>query len=135
MTDIYLGAQPAINWEALDAELRRALPGALDGTTYARGELTVHVADGEDAAALRPAIEAVIRAHDPAVPTPGQAAEAARAEAIEALKTADVTVLRTGLEARTGTVAQLQAQVAELAAVVEAMRVALGLDEPPDGRG
>lgn len=135
MTDLNLGEQRAINWPALDAELRAALPGKLDGTTYAKGELTVHVREGVDAEALRGQIGAVIRAHDPAALTREQQAKAAREAAKEAVRTADVTALRTGLEAKTGTVAQLQAQVAELAALVEAMRVALGLDEAPEGMG
>lgn len=135
MTDLNLGEQRAINWPALDAELRAALPGKLDGTTYAKGELTVHVREGVDANALRGQIAAVVQAHNPAVQTAQQQADAARAEAVEALKTADVAAIRTGLEAKGATVAQLQAQVADLAAVVEQMRVALGLGEPPDGRG
>lgn len=124
-----------VNVAALDGELRAAVQGVA-GLSWdrANGELTVHVTDGVDAGALRPMIEAVVRAHDPAVPTPGQAAEAARAEAIEALKTADVTAIRTGLEAKGATVTQLQAQVAALAAVVEQMRTALGL-APDGGRG
>ena len=135
MTDLNLGEQRAINWPALDAELRAALPGNLDGTTYAKGELTVHVCEGVDANVLRGQIAAVVQAHDPTVQTAQQQADAARAEAVEALKTADVAAIRTGLEAKGATVAQLQAQVASLAAVVEQMRVALGLGEPPDGRG
>lgn len=136
MTNLNMGERPAINWPALDSELRAALPGKLDGTSYDKhGVLIIYVKKGEDAEALRGQIGAVIRAHDPAALTREQQAKAAREAAKEAVRTADVTALRTGLEARTGTVAQLQAQVAELAAVVEAMRVALGLDEPPDGRG
>lgn len=134
MTNVNLGAQPAINWPALDAELRAALPGQLDGTSYGKGgELTVHVAEGADAEALRKTIAAVLAAHNPNVLTRQQQAEAARETAALAVRAADVTALRAGLEAKAGTVAQLQAQVAALAGVIESMRVALGLDEPPDG--
>lgn len=136
MTGLNLGVYPGANFPLLDQELREAMPGRLDGISQDKhGVLTVHVKEAEDAEALRGQIEAVIKAHDPAVLTREQQAKAARETAALAVRTANVTALRTGLEARTGTVAQLQAQVAELAAVVEAMRVALGLDEPPDGRG
>lgn len=129
MPNLNWGAQNAINWPALDAELRAALPGKLDGTSYSKGELTIHVTEGEDAEALRPAIAAVLKAHDPTVLTREQARETAREAAALAVRTADVTALRAGLEAKAGTVAQLQAQVAQLAALLDAMRVALGLDE------
>lgn len=86
-------------------------------------------------AAEQTTAKAIIAAHDPAVLTREQQAKAARETAALAVRTANVTALRTGLEAKTGTVAQLQAQVAELAALVEAMRVALGLDEAPEGMG
>ena len=123
-----------INADALDAQLRASLPG-YDGLSLSDVDgLLVHVREGEDAEALRGQIGAVIRAHDPAALTREQQAKAAREAAKEAVRTADVTALRTGLEARTGTVAQLQAQVAALAGVIESMRVALGLDEPPDER-
>lgn len=136
MITIEAPAQP-INGQTLDAELR-AVAGAAylnhsQGSKWP-GVVRLHFADGTPQAVID-AVKAVYAAHDPAVKTRAQEAEAAREAAKEAVRTANVTALRTGLEARTGTVAQLQAQVAELAAVVEAMRVALGLDEPPDGRG
>jgi hypothetical protein len=95
MTDLNLGAQPAINWPALDAELRAALPGKLDGTSYDKHTiLTVHVKQGADAESLRPQIAAVIAAHDPAALTPDQAQAAAKDEAFAELKAVDFSALQ-----------------------------------------
>lgn len=99
MTDIILGAQPAINWEALDTELRAALKDKLDGTTYADGVLTVQVADGVNAEALRPSIAAVLAAHDPSVKTAGQQAEARQLQATTDLALEDFSNLKDAINA------------------------------------
>lgn len=135
MIDINMGPVTA-NVSELARELRAAIPGTSGTSSDTDGNLIVHIeADEQNTDELRSSIAAVIKAHDPAVLTREQQAKAARETAALAVRTANVTALRTGLEAKTGTVAQLQAQVAELAALVEAMRVALGLDEAPEGMG
>jgi hypothetical protein len=92
MTDLYMGPQPLINFSALDAELRAALPGKLDGIRNAAktGDLWVIVTEGHDAESLRGPVAAVIAAHNSAVLTPTQEAEAAKAAAVDALATADL---------------------------------------------
>lgn len=127
MNTLEFGMQSAVNLLALDEQLRARLGERAAGVSLADGNLYVHVADGEDAEALRGEIEAVIAAHDPAVQTRQQQAEAAREMAVEALKTADVAAIRAGAEAKGVTVAQVAAQVAALASVVEKLREALGL--------
>lgn len=89
MTDLNFGPQPLINFDALDAQLRTALPTQLTGASYAKGVLTVHVAAGLDAEALRPTIAGVIAAHNPAVLSEAQALAARRIAAQGDLNNAD----------------------------------------------
>jgi hypothetical protein len=91
MPELYMGAQPLINFAALDAELRAALPGKLDGISQDKyANLTVVVSEGVDAESLRGRVAAVIAAHNPAVLTPTQEAEATKAAAVASLATADL---------------------------------------------
>ena len=101
MTDLDMGAQSQINWPALNEELKSALPGKLYGTSYANDVLYVHVVDGLNAEALRPQIVAVIKAHDPSVKTPEQAAEEARQTALLELQDTDLAAILTGAQSAT----------------------------------
>jgi pyruvate/2-oxoglutarate/acetoin dehydrogenase E1 component len=112
MTELYMGAQPAINFNALDAELRAALPGKLDGinNNAKTGELWVIVTKGQDAESLRPQIAAVIAAHDPAVLTAEQARAAAKDEAVAELKAIDFATLQ-----KSGTLQEVRDAVFKMA--------------------
>jgi hypothetical protein len=111
MTDLNLGQQPAINWPALDAELRAALPGKLDGTSYDKHTiLTVHVKAGQNAEALRPTIAGVIAVHDPNTLTADQAQAAAKDEAFAELKAVDFGALQ-----KSGTLQEVRDAVFKMA--------------------
>jgi hypothetical protein len=94
MSDLNMGARPLINFALLDAELRAALPGKLDGISQDKhAGLTVHVVEGEDAAALRPQIAAVIAVHNPTKRTPEQDRAARRVAALGDVNNADFVAL------------------------------------------
>jgi hypothetical protein len=94
MAELEFGPRPGLNFALLDAELRAALPGKLDGISWDKTDrLTVVVTEGEDAAALRPQIAAVIAVHNPTKRTPEQDQAARRAAALGDVKSADFVAL------------------------------------------
>jgi hypothetical protein len=131
MADLNMGLQPAINWPALDYELRVALPGQLDGTSYAKGNLTVHVKAGLDAEALRPAIAAVIAAHDPALLTPEQQLTARRVAAKGDLSAADFVAVLNQINAATS-LADAKPILKKLLALTYRLALAEGLTDATD---
>jgi hypothetical protein len=132
MTDLNLGAQPAINWPALDAELRAALPGKLDGTSYDKHTiLTVHVKAGQNAEALRPTIAAVIVAHNPNTLTADQALAARRLTAAGDLQAADFVAVLNQINAAT-TLADAKPILKKLLALTYRLALAQGLTNATD---
>ena len=135
MTDLSMGLHPGINSEVLDAELRAALPGKLDGLNFAHktGELTVIVTEGEDAAPLRGTIAAVIAAHDPNATTPQQQAQAAREQAAQAVAGADLAGLAAEVVAAK-TLEDVRPALMQALTLLGQMAVAQGLVEPSAAR-
>lgn len=131
MTDLNMGTRPGINFEVLDAELRAALPGKLDGVNFAHktGELTVIVTEGEDAERLRGTIAAVISAHDPTAKTPLQQAQAAREQAAQAVAGADLAGLAAEVVAAK-TLEDVRPALMQALTLLGQMAVAQGLVEP-----
>lgn len=129
MTDLDMGAQPQINWPALNDELKSALPGKLYGTSYANGVLFVHVADGLDAEALRPQIAAVIELHDPSVKTPEQAAEEARQTALLELQDTDLAAILTGAQSAT-TLEEMRPLLLDAVGLLSKLKLVAGIMPP-----
>jgi hypothetical protein len=133
MPELYMGAQPAINFNALDAELRAALPGKLDGinNNAKTGELWVIVTKGQDAEALRPQIAAVIAAHNPAVLTAEQATAARRVAAQGDLQAADFVTVLNQINAATS-LADAKPILKKLLALTYRVALAQGLTDKTD---
>lgn len=75
----------AINLEALDAELRAALPGIISGVSLSPAGVTVHFT-GRAVPADQTSARQIVLAHDPARLTPAQQAAQSRAEKLSAAR-------------------------------------------------
>jgi hypothetical protein len=94
MAELEFGPRPGLNFPLLDAELRAALPGKLDGISWDKADrLTVVVTEGEEAQSLRSVIAAVIAVHNPTKRTPEQDRAARRAAALGDVNNADFVAL------------------------------------------
>lgn len=132
MTDIFMGPLPLINFAALDAELRAALPGKLDGISQDKhANLTVHVKAGENATALQPQIAAVIAAHNPAVLTPAQELAARRLAAQGELSVADFAAVLAQINAASS-LADAKPILKKLLALTYRVALAQGLTDADD---
>lgn len=132
MTNLDMGALPAINFARLDYDLRAALPGALDGISQDKhGNLTVIVSTGQNAEALRPAIAAVIAAHDPAALTPAQALAARRLEAQGDLEAADFAAVLAEINGAS-TLAAIKPILRKLLALSYRLALAQGMTSASD---
>ena len=135
MTDLNFGAQPLINFQALDAELRAALPAQLYGISQDKhANLTVHVVDGLDAQALRSSIAGVIAAHDPAKLSPAQALAARRIAAQGDLAAADFAALLAQINAAS-TLADAKPILKQLLALTYRLALAQGLTDADNPEG
>jgi hypothetical protein len=132
MTTLDMGALPAANFPALDAELRAAIPGKLDGLAWDKhGNLTVIVAAGQDAESLRGAIAAVIAAHNPAVLTPAQQLAARRLAAAGDLQAADFAAVLAQINAATS-MADAKPILKKLLALTYRLALAQGMTDKTD---
>jgi predicted hydrolase (HD superfamily) len=132
MTALDMGPNPAANFPALDAALRAALPGQLDGISWDKhGNLTVIVTEGRDAEALRPQIAAVIAAHNPSVLTPAQTLAARRVTAADDLQAADFAAVLAQINAAT-TLADAKPILKKLLALTYRLALAQGMTDATD---
>lgn len=132
MTELSMGPHPLINFDALDAELKAALPGKLDGISWdKRANLTVIVREGQNTESLRPQIAAVIAAHNPAVLTAEQQEAAAQQAARTTLSQSDFMAWRTNVQNAT-TLAAMKVLVLQLGRVVWMLAKANGLTSTTD---
>lgn len=125
-TDLNLGAQPGINWPALNAELLAALPDKVAGTTYADGALIVNLADGVNVQALQPTIAALLAAHDPSALTPQQQAQAQQQAALTALTQTDFTAMTDAVQGA-ATLEDVRPLLLDALGALNALTLALGL--------
>jgi hypothetical protein len=132
MTELIMGALPAANFPALDAELRAALPGKLDGISWDKhGNLTVIVTTGHDAESLRGPVAAVIAAHNPAVLTPTQQLAARREAAKGDVSNADFVAVLNQINAATS-LADAKPILRKLLALTYRLALAQGMTNAND---
>lgn len=133
MSELYLGTRPALNLDLLDAELKAALPGQIDGLKRndKNGDLWVIVTEDADADALKPQALAVLQAHDPNVLTPAQETAARRIAAQGEVSNADFLAVLNAINDAT-TLAAAKPIMRQLLRLVYRVALAAWLTDAPD---